>query len=175
MFSIMNMTKPAAIIAAFLLTGLLTGQTANAVGIQDFFGNYGNATIEKGLDSGWFAAQTGDLAITLEASGNGFSLRSQLPRSGKRLEETFEPERKNPGIFRSKNGADPMHGEPLAWAKLNGDTLSIYRFVVNQHGDFVMLSRHWTRSAKGRLQANITLLDEDGLARRLSAALEAIR
>jgi hypothetical protein len=122
--------------------------------LERFFGAYvGVAEVTE--------TQTGetkqrDMDIVIEPyHDNGFMIhwvnvtlvdgRRDLPGVERRIQQVrFEPaegrdlfievEADNP--FREREEIQPMHGDPVRWASLDGDRLHVYAFVVTEDGTY---------------------------------------
>lgn len=122
------------------------GQTALAqqtVPIDAFFGVWQGSGIASG-ESGYVVDETvRDLDVAIRAAGAGFMLDwTTLLRKG--AEGNRQVERKEssitllpsgrPGLYRPAEAGDLFGAEGLTWARLNGQTLSLFRLVLDDQG-----------------------------------------
>lgn len=98
-----------------------------------------------------------DLSVRIEPEGNGFRMHwTALTHDGPngelvrqavdaRFEPTdrpgvfaFHPEGSSIllGLFGDPGTNNPLEGEPLLWARFDGQALSVYGLVINDHGGF---------------------------------------
>lgn len=147
------------VIAVFLLTGATAALAQNADRpVQDFFGSYVGRSISS-PDEGLSAR---DLSVTIRRyKDDGFTVdwttafrKKDGEWSRKSYSINFGPTRR-PGIYGSEmrtnmfGGAvplDPLAGEPFFWARVNGDTLSVYALIIREDGGYEMqvYDRTWT-------------------------------
>jgi hypothetical protein len=126
--------------------------------VRDFFGSYvGRSinTIEDGLSER-------DLAVVIKPyKENGFTVewttlirKKNAEWSKKSYTINFGPT-KRPGIYGSEmrsnmfGGAvplDPLEGEPFFWARIDGDSLSVYALIIREDGGYEIqiYDRTWT-------------------------------
>lgn len=123
-----------------------------------------------------------DLSLRLEPIDNGFELEWTGPGGGResaRFVETGE----QPGVFAaqaSKGGwlgfmssgaVDPLAGDPLTWARLDGDTLVVYKLVLDDRGAFT-LDRHEASLQDGMLRLYLSRRAHGEPVRSLAARLD---
>jgi hypothetical protein len=126
--------------------------------LKDFFGTYVGrsiTTVEEGLSER-------DLSMTIKPhKENGFSVawttlirKKNAEWSRKSYTINFGPT-KRPGIYGSEmrsnmfGGAvplDPLEGEPFVWARIDGNTLTVYALIIREDGDYEIqvYDRTWT-------------------------------
>ncbi|WP_424986268.1 hypothetical protein [Microbulbifer sp. S227A] len=117
-----------------------------------------------------------DMSVTISKTKKGFSVRwtTTTYKSQNRIKDaTFEVNflptdrqgvfaaamKRN--VFGHETQLDPMHGEPYVWARIQGDTLTVFSLFVNDSGGYEMqqfdrtltqggLDLRFTRTANGR-------------------------
>lgn len=131
-----------------------------AAGIDDFFGSYeGSASFEVNGE-----LQRRDLSTTISKTRKGFEISwsSATYKSDGRLKEKtytieFLPSERD-GIYSSAMQTnvfgkavplDPLNGEPFVWARLEGDTFSVYSLFINEAGAYEMQEFHRTLAEDG--------------------------
>lgn len=139
----------------FLLPVTLWAQSA-----EPFFGTYaGQAEVQT--ESGM---EQRDMSVTIAPVSDGFSVEwtSVITRSDGRTRQgsyqiSFQPSQRD-GIYGSamktnvfgKNvPLDPLAGEPFVWARLEGDTLSVFSLFINEAGAYEMQEYHRTLADGG--------------------------
>lgn len=152
--------------------------------IGAFFGTYAGGTIRRGPA----AVSPRDLQVTIRATEDGFNVSWQTAiydQAGETRQKSysinFRPTER-PGIFSSqmrpnKFGSmvphDPFKGDPFIWARLIGDTLTVYALHITDKGGYEMqvydrtltpegMMVHFTRLREGQL-----ILDIEGLLHRV--------
>jgi len=73
-------------------------------------------------------------------------------------------------VFGGKSSLDPIQGEPLFWARIRGDTLTVNAFMITDDGGYSMQIYNRTLSPKG-LQLEYIRKNSDGSEVRIDAAL----
>jgi hypothetical protein len=125
-------------------------------------------TLEKGADG--LDVKADDLSVQIAPDDSGFAMRwTALARDGSggklarhEVEARFEPSDR-PGVFAfdSEQSSlllrlfgdpatnNPLEGEPLLWARLEGETLSIYGLSINPDGSFDLYQHVRTLTGEG--------------------------
>lgn len=146
-----------------LVLGVLAGAAAAAAEVpdrplKDFFGTYVGrsiSTVDEGLSER-------DLSVAIKPyKEHGFSVswttvvrKKNAEWSRKAYTINFGPT-KRPGIYGSEmrsnmfGGAvplDPLEGEPFVWARVDGNTLTIYALIIREDGGYEIqvFDRTWT-------------------------------
>jgi len=169
-------------VAAMLVTAL----PAMAQGdITRFYGSYvGSGTAER-MDTK--TTEQRDLDVQLGPfKDKGFSLEwitvvrsSTGERAGegvkrREVSEKFIPyeERKNVfidapsgGLFSKAELPNPLKGEPMRWAAINGDTLTVYSMAITKSGESELQVYHRTLTEKGMSVTFLRMHDETVLVR----------
>jgi hypothetical protein len=141
---------------ALAIMGLLAAGDADAAPaeLERFFGAYvGVATVED-LKTGEVRQRDMDLVIE-PYRDDGFAIRwinvtlvdgrRDVPGVERRVQNVLfekaeeremyvEVTANNP--FREREETRPLHGDPVRWASLDGDTLHVYAFVVAEDGTY---------------------------------------
>jgi hypothetical protein len=129
-----------------LLLALPAAAAAQDVSIKAFHGVWrGNALSESNI-SVHFRVTARDLDVEIRPyAQGGFSVRwaTVLRQKGdpdapvEVLKETtvdFIPDPNRPGVWRTVGSPDPLALEPLYWARLEGQTLTVYSFGIAEDG-----------------------------------------
>ncbi len=140
---------------------------------EAFYGDWQGEVTHSDGDVG-FEAEAGDLSVRIEPDGDGFRMRwtglvHEGPDGGlvrQPIEARFVPTDR-PGVFAFDPGRssillrlfgapatnNPLEGEPLLWARLEGETLSLYGLAIDDAGGF-------------DLYQHVRTLTEDGMIAR---------
>ncbi len=165
-----------------LIFGLTLGQVASAqAAIERFFGDYvGSGVAER---DGAATTQQRDMDVSLESyKDKGFTLKwitvvrgNDGERTGddirrREIEESFLPSESNPnlfilaprgGLFTKAELPNPLEGDPMRWATIDGDTLSVYSLGINGDGRSEMQIYHRTLTDNGMDVSFLRLQDEE--------------
>lgn len=175
---------PAALVAVWLWTGLVTAACAESAkpAIEAFFGTFKGQTI---LESDGVMT-TRDLDVAIAPSRTGFNVHwttTTLGRDGALKRESssidFEPTRRA-GIFASQMRSDmfgnripldPLRGDPFVWARLIETTLTVYALLITDDGGYEMQVYHRTL-ADGGLSLRFFRFREGDAVRTVTASLK---
>lgn len=133
-----------------LLAGLLPGGTtafaAQNLPPSAFFGHYSGGGIASNADSLYFAVTARDFDVTFAPApgGRGFRVEwtSVIRRGGtpgkpdirrRSTTKTLLPTA-NPAVFHGKESGDPLAGKELCWARIDGNTMSVFLMTVDADG-----------------------------------------
>ncbi len=122
---------------------------AAAEDFQHYIGAYsGSAQIESNGET-----SQRDMSVRIAAAGDGFEVnwKSISHKAGGRIKEkeytiNFLPTRRA-GIYSSAMGVnvfgnpvplDPMKGDPSVWARITGDTLTVFSLLIDNDGGYEM-------------------------------------
>lgn len=168
-----NMRVGTVVVVISALLGA-AGAAADEVTIRDFFGSWRGVEIEATGAQADLGLAPKDLDIEITPSGAGFRLKGLA--IGRRLPDSVELTRRpteasfapteRPGVYAFDPGgslftslfADPATGNPLAgdvllWARLEGATLHLYSLSINRHGGFEL------EHGKGTLDGDLLVID----------------
>jgi hypothetical protein len=147
---------------------------------ERFYGSYvGSGTAQRIADG---ATEPRDLDVQIKPyKDNGFTLKwitVILAADGDRVsegvrrrevEESFVPYRDKPnvfidapsgGLFTKAELPNPLKGEPLRWAAVDGDTLTVYSMAITDIGGAELQVYHRTLTEKGMKVDFLRMLDE---------------
>ncbi|WP_372993912.1 hypothetical protein [Sulfitobacter sp.] len=108
--------------------------------------------------------QRRDMSTTIKATKTGFTLvwtsvsyKDDGRSKAKTYQISFVPSaRENiytsamkTNVFGKEVPLDPLKGEPFVWAKLEGDTLSVFSLYIDETGDYEIQEFHRTLVAEG--------------------------
>jgi hypothetical protein len=152
--------------------------------IQPFFGQYVGRTL---MPMG--EARNRDLRVAIRPLGAfGFTVEweTTLHKSGKQPEikaqaVDFEPTRR-PNVYAAARGGGsaggrapkgPADGEPYAWARLAGDTLTVNVLTITDTGDYVVQTYDRTLTPDG-MRLEFMRVKNGRIERRIKAALKRV-
>ncbi len=132
------------------LATVFAGAPAGAAGdlpIAAFAGQY----LGKGLartPSEYFDLTTRDLGVTITVRGQGFTVTWTTVIRDRGDPDNPTAKRKSAtldfvasgraGVFRGAAPSDPMSGQPYAWARIKGQTLTVHSLVITGDGSYEM-------------------------------------
>lgn len=174
----------------FVLISLLTAFVSLAAAANSFAQSTKPSAIEpfvgKFVGQTVFASEAGltkrdlDVVITREKSGFaiGWTTITQKP-SGKITRKkyivAFEPTERR-GLFQpvgDVQGAklDPLKGDPRLWARIKGNTLSVYAVLITEDGGYEMQTYDRTL-VPGGLDLNFTRVRDGNQLKQIKARLD---
>lgn len=134
----------------FLIGSLCLGTNAYAHEISEFFGRY-SGSVEVTYADGHVGLR--DMSVEIIETHKGFRVKwssTTEKREGRRKEKTYEIDfaaSDRDGIFAAEmqrnvfgHGVqhDPMKGQPYVWARISGETLSVFSMFIHPNGDYEM-------------------------------------
>jgi hypothetical protein len=165
--------RPLVLIGVILAAGPAFGQDSLP---SSFYGDWQGEelTVEDGSNGLEVTAE--DLGVRIESDGSGFRMHWRAlsrERAGgaltrREVEARFEPAGR-PGVFAFDPGQsslllrlfgnpstnNPLEGEPLLWARLDGETLSVYGLAINAEGGFDLYQHVRTLTGEGMTARHI--------------------
>lgn len=128
--------------------------TAETIKIAGFYGAFKGSGVAKNRDSLYFGVTVRDLDVTIRPAGAGFEIEwtTVIRRGGnparpkirrKTQKMTFAATDK-PNVFRARKTADPLSGEPYAWARIEDTSLIVHVLSINEDGSYDM--QNYTRT-----------------------------
>ncbi len=73
-------------------------------------------------------------------------------------------------LFGKREALDPMRGDPYVWARIEGDTLSIFSLLITDAGSYSMQVYHRTLTDQG-LELDYTRFEEGEVTRTVNGTL----
>lgn len=150
-------------------------------GIERFFGSYVGSGVAERV--GGTGTEQRDMDVTFESyKDDGFTLKwitvvrgEQGERAGagvrrREIEENFLRSDENPnlyilaprgGLFQKAELPNPLKGEPMRWATIQNDTLSVYSLGITENGRSEMQIFHRTLTETGMDVSFVRLADEN--------------
>lgn len=176
-------------IIAMAVATLATIAVANANsainrGIEDFYGEYvgsSGSAAGKELKAREINVKFKKIRRGFNVSWSTMSYRATGEMKRKSYSIDFRRTRRE-NIYQSSmrkdvfgNGApnDPMKGDPYVWARIIGDTLSVYALIVRKDGGYDMQVYHRTLTQNG-LQLSFTRFLEGEAIKTIEADLRRV-
>jgi hypothetical protein len=145
------------------------GFAADEPGIENFAGSWKGVELQVEGDAGDLALEPKDLDVQIQSSGSGFSVSwTGLVREDggplkRQSNEASFVATDRPGVYAFEPGGasmfsrlfadpatgNPLTGETLLWARLAGETLTIYSLAVDSRGRFDLVRYARTLRAGG--------------------------
>ncbi len=164
---------------------------ANDTRIDDFYGNWQGVELQVTGADGVMAPTAKDLNVELRRADAGFEMSwiafereagGVLKRH--KFEASFTPTDR-PGVFAFNPGkpsllsrlfadpatGNPLKGETLLWARLEGGTLTVYSLAIDHHGGFD-LDRYARTLTDGGMTVRYTHRIENDLMLTIEGRLE---
>ena len=127
-----------------------------------------------------------DMSVTIESAGKGFSVtwtsvstRSDGRKKTKTYTVEFRPSDRphifgaatKMNVFGKKVPLNPLAGEPYVWARVDGDTFTVFSLYINEVGEYEMQEYHRTL-ADGGLDLVFRSVSPGGLEKVIEAFLK---
>jgi archaellin len=164
------------------LLALPSAQAGKHEPYMKFIGSFDGNT-EITLSDGQKAER--DLSVVVEETDDGFNINwktTTIRSSGRTKTKSYSidfipTKRENiyssamkPNIFGGREALDPMKGDPYVWARITGDTLTVFALVISDDGDFEMQRYDRTLSKEG-IDLKFVRLDEEGVVKEITGKL----
>lgn len=131
--------------AALFFAATGAGQAAD-LSIKAFFGKFQGGGVAENEDSLYFGVTARDFDVDIQPADKGFSVTwTSVIRGGgvpgqpetrrKTSMRTFSPSSR-PGIWEAVESKDPVNGGELCWARITGNTLTVFLMVVRKDGAY---------------------------------------
>lgn len=161
----------------------LSAAGAFAAEIDRFVGTY-SGTVDVTSASGETSSR--DMSVTISEEKKGFAVawstvtnRADGSSKAKKYEINFTPSERESvfaaamqrNVFGKEVPLNPMEGEPYVWARILGDTLSVYSLFVTPEGGYEIQQFDRTL-AEGGLQLEFQNVSNGEIARKISTFLE---
>lgn len=144
---------------AGLAVGLGPGRPVLAADlpVAAFVGIYQGSGAAEGAEVVPLGLVSRDLDVTIRAQGGGLQVSWTIVQAGQgrgaktiRRGETVEfLPTAQPNVFRAARPGDPLAGQPLYWARIRGQTLTVFALQITSTGSYEMLSWARTLTANG--------------------------
>lgn len=134
------------ILALLALAWPLPAAAQSALSIKAFYGKFTGSGIASNSDSLYFPVTERDFDVTIRPEGNGFSVAWTTvmhtggvpgkPRIKRRQDKiTFVPSGV-PNQWREAEQPELLSGKPLAWARIERNSLIVYVMTVDPDGRY---------------------------------------
>jgi hypothetical protein len=154
----MTRLTTALIAAAAIALGGASASAQQALRPQAFFGTWSGGGVAENRDSITFPQTARDTDVTIAAAGNGFAVTwTSVIRGGgdprapneRRVttSRTFVPSGTN--VWRCAESGDPTAGKEACWARIRGQTLTVYQMAMMEDGGYIVQQYDRTLSGTG--------------------------
>ena len=137
--------------AAWALVAVFAGAPASVaqdLPIAAFAGQFAGTGLARNDLSEYFDLTVRDLGVTIAVRGQGFNLAWTTVLRDRGDPDNPTARRKSTtldfvasgraGVFRGATPSDPMSGQPYAWARIKGQTLTVHSLVIAADGSYEM-------------------------------------
>ena len=149
-----------AVCAGLLMLAIPCSSSAQSpLPIAAFAGTWEGVGVAENSDSLYFGVSTRDLNVRITPASRGFEVFwTTLVRGGGSPENPDTRRREarlvfeatdDPEIFQSDDSGNPITGGVMSWARLHGQTLSIYQMALNDRGGYELTSYDRTLTGVG--------------------------
>lgn len=147
-------------VAVLIGVGASGARAAENLPIAAFFGTFSGGGVAQNADSAYFAVTARDFDVSIHAAGKGFRIAwtSVIRRGGdpkhpnvrrRHADKVLQPYGKRPGVFRCTDSGDPLKGKDLCWARIEGNTLSMFMMTIDDDGIYELQQYDRTLSGSG--------------------------
>ena len=133
--------------------------TAANLPIAAFYGKFSGGGIAHNADSAFFAMTTRDFDVVIEPTSGGFRVNwtSVIRRGGDPMKPTVRRRQSSkilrptdtPDVFHGADSGDPLQGKEMCWARIDGNTLSVFLMTVGADGIYELQQYDRTLSGTG--------------------------
>lgn len=124
-----------------------------------FYGKFSGGGIAHNADSEFFAMTTRDFDVVIEPNSGGVRINwtSVIRRGGDPMKPTVRRRRSSkilrptatPNVFHCADSGDPLQGKEMCWARIDGNTLSVFLMTVGKDGIYELQQYDRTLSGTG--------------------------
>ena len=124
-------------------------------------------------DADGFQISWRDLGFSGESGSAGDQIDAQFVPTDRPGVYEYAPKRGSllARMFASPASGNPLEGETLLWARIEGSTLAVYSMRIDPNGAFDLGHYQWTRSEKGLRLAFSERTDDTGAEVRIEGQL----
>ena len=112
-------------------------------------------------------------AVTRRSDGSVKRKQYSVDFTPSRREGVFASEMRS-NLFGKREALDPMRGDPYVWARIEGDTLSVFSLLITDVGSYSMQVYHRTLIEEG-LDLDYTRFEEGEVTRTVNGTLRRRR
>ena len=148
------------LIAAIFVLVAGSASAQQALAPAAFYGVFSGGGVAESEDSQYFGTTARDLDVTIRPDASGFSVAwTSVIRQGgdpnrpnvrrKVTTKVFQPVAARPGLYRAADSGDPVNGQEMAWARIRGQTLTVYLMEIDPDGTYELQRYERTVGAGG--------------------------
>ncbi len=132
------------------LLGLKDALAQSALPIEAFKGRFVGSGVAQNDFSDYYGMTVRDLDVTIStggagSAGGGFTVAwttvirkgdPDNPKIKRRSNQIAFAPSGRPNVYRAVKAVDPASGEPYAWARIAGNTLTVYSMIIHDDGGY---------------------------------------
>ena len=137
----------------------LPAAVAKDLSIKAFYGKFSGGGIAHNADSEYFAMTTRDFDVVIKPEDGGVRIdwTSVIRRGGDPLNPKIRRRKSSkllratakPNVFHGSKSGNPLKGEELCWARIDGTTLTVFLMTVSESGIYELQQYDRTLSGTG--------------------------
>jgi hypothetical protein len=156
------MTRTALYLLSFVFGAIIltpVQAAAKDLPIKAFYGKFSGGGIAHNADSVYFAMTTRDFDVDIgpEAGGVRINWTSVIRRGGDPLKPSVRRKMTSkllkptatPNVFHGSESGNPLKGEEMYWARIDGNTLAVFLMTVGKDGIYELQQYDRTLSGAG--------------------------
>jgi len=127
--------------------------------VTAFYGKFSGGGIAQNADSEYFAMTTRDFDVVIKPAGSGVRIdwTSVIRRGGDPLNPKIRRRTSSkilrptelPNVFHGTDSGNPLEGKELCWARIDGNTLTVFLMTVSKKGVYELQQYDRTLSGTG--------------------------
>lgn len=154
------------------------------VAISDFVGNWQGMGVLETEDSLFFAMNRRDLDVTIDGDDRRFTVEwTTVRRSG---DDPDAPEIRresasltfssadHPHVYEASSSESPLDGGTMSWARLHGQTLSVYQMAITEGGGYAVSTYDRTLLDGGDMALRFVRLEDGEPVREVNGQLSRV-
>lgn len=148
--------------------------------LNDFEGRWHGTGLLDTEDSLFMSMNRRDLDVEIEAFSDGFTIywttvsRNGDPNNPELERESAELtfyETDRPGVYEADDSGNPLDGYVMSWARLHGQTLSVYQMALVDNGGYEVASYDRLLTAPGEMDLRFRRLRDGEAIRTVNGRL----
>jgi hypothetical protein len=155
-------------------------QDGEAASLADFEGRWVGSGLLDTQDSLFMSMNRRDLDVTIEPFSGGFEVSwTTVSRGGDPEDPELERESSaltfyetdRPGVYEADDSGNPLDGYVMSWARLHGQTLSVYQMGIVEDGGYEVASYDRTLTGPGSMDLHFRRLRDGEPVRAVNGRL----
>ncbi len=127
--------------------------------ISAFYGKFSGGGIARNADSEYFAMTTRDFDVVIKPESGGVRIDwtsvirrggdPQNPKVRRKMSSKILRPTDAPNVFHGSKSGNPLEGKELCWARVDGNTLTVFLMTVSKEGVYELQQYDRTLSGTG--------------------------